>query len=97
MHMARCGLLFNATALPLGAAAAPNFFPCMCILIGIKGGGGSLRAYSPGPREFRGFRLIVSLCCSHYLAKKVYGKTTLMFLVKMVSFLVHSIGFARFS
>ena len=28
MHRARCGLLFNATALPLGAAAAPNFFPC---------------------------------------------------------------------
>ena len=28
MHRARCGLLFNATALPLGAAAAANFFPC---------------------------------------------------------------------
>ena len=28
MHRARCGLLFNTTALPLGAAAAPNFFPC---------------------------------------------------------------------
>ena len=28
MHRTRCGLLFNATALLLGAAAAPNFFPC---------------------------------------------------------------------
>ena len=28
MHRARCGLLFNAIALSLGAAAAPNFFPC---------------------------------------------------------------------
>ena len=28
MHRARCSLLFNATALPLGAAAVPNFFPC---------------------------------------------------------------------
>ena len=28
MHRARCGLLFSATALPLGVAAAPNFFPC---------------------------------------------------------------------
>ena len=28
MHRTRCGLLFNATALSLGAAAAPNFFPC---------------------------------------------------------------------
>ena len=30
-HRARCGLLFNATALPLGAAAAPNFFPWVSI------------------------------------------------------------------
>ena len=29
MHRARCGLLFNATALPLRAAAAP--FPCKSI------------------------------------------------------------------
>ena len=28
MHRARCGLLFSATALPLGVAAAPNLFLC---------------------------------------------------------------------
>ena len=34
MHRARYGLLFSATALPLGVAAAPNFFPCRLLFYG---------------------------------------------------------------
>ena len=36
MHRARCGLLFSATALPLGVAAAPNFFPCSSVIFRIQ-------------------------------------------------------------